>query len=68
MFDNKLKLNDDKTESELCNPRSYDVSTDKINEKMTIFVNFFEKKCQDFGNFLTFKWQYSGGSGKNITS
>ena len=25
-------------------------------------VNFFEKKCQVFGNFLTVKWQFSGGS------
>jgi len=30
-------------------------------EKMTIFDNFFGKKCQVFGNFLTFKWQFSGG-------
>ena len=30
-------------------------------EKMNIFVNIFFK-CQIFGNFLTFKWQYSGGS------
>ena len=39
---------------------------------MTIFVIFFEKneknlaiyleKCQVFGNFLTVKWQFSGGS------
>ena len=26
------------------------------------FFQFFWKKCQVFGNFLTFKWQYSGGS------
>ena len=29
---------------------------------MTIFGNFFEKKNQVFGNFLTVKWQFSGGS------
>ena len=29
---------------------------------MTIFVNFFEKKCQVFGHFLTFNWQFSGRS------
>ena len=41
MFDNKLKLNDDKTESVLCNPRSYDVSTDKINigDESACFIN-----------------------------
>ena len=33
-------------------------------KKMTIFVNFFFK-CQVFGNFLTVKWQFSGGSGRN---
>ena len=26
-----------------------------------IVGNFFEK-CQVFGNFMTFKWQFSGGS------
>ena len=31
-------------------------------EKKTIFVNVFAKKCQVFGNFLTVKWQFSGGS------
>ena len=31
-------------------------------KKMTTFVNFFEKKSQVFGNFLPFKWQFSGGS------
>ena len=33
---------------------------------MTIFVNIF-LKCQVFGNFLTFKWQFSGGSGSYLT-
>ena len=33
---------------------------------MTIFVNFFEKKYQVFGNFLTVKWQFSGGSGSLV--
>ena len=33
--------------------------------KMTIFVNFFEKNCQVFGNFLTVKWQFSGLSDVN---
>ena len=33
-------------------------------KKMTIFVNFFFK-CQVFGNFLTFKWQFSRGSAVN---
>ena len=27
------------------------------------FWQFFWKKCKIFGNFLTFKWQFSGGSG-----
>ena len=27
--------------------------------------HFFLKKCQVFGNFLTFKWQFSGGLGKD---
>ena len=27
------------------------------------FWQFFWKKCQVFGNFLTVKWQFSGGSG-----
>ena len=31
MLINKLKLNDDKTESILCNPKSYKVVVDKIN-------------------------------------
>ena len=31
-------------------------------EKMIIFGKFFFK-CQVFGNFLTFNWQFSGGSG-----
>ena len=29
------------------------------------FLSIFWKKCQVFGNFLTFNWQYSGGSGLN---
>ena len=29
---------------------------------MTIFGNFFGQKCQVFGNFLTVKWQFLGGS------
>ena len=33
-------------------------------KKMTIFVNYFEKG-QVFGNFLTVKWQFSGGSAVN---
>ena len=37
-------------------------------KKRTIFVNFFWKKCQVFGNFLTVKWQFSGGSGWDYTS
>ena len=32
-------------------------------KKMKIFGNFLEKKCLGFGNFLTVKWQFSGGSG-----
>ena len=36
---------------------------------MQIFGNFFEKNVNVFGNFLTVKWQFSGGSGLNhITS
>ena len=35
-----------------------------VAKKKTIFVNFFEK-CHVFGNFLTFNWQFSGGSGQN---
>jgi len=38
-------------------------------EKKTIFVNFFEKNVSfwqffdiPIGNFLTVKWQFSGGS------
>ena len=27
------------------------------------FLSIFFFKCQVFGNFLTFKWQFSGGSG-----
>ena len=34
---------------------------------MKIFGNFFEKKCQVFGNFLTVKWQFSGGSAFDIS-
>ena len=34
----------------------------KIWLKLSFFGNFFEKKSQVFGNFLTFKWQFSGGS------
>ena len=30
--------------------------------KNDTFCQFFWKKCQVFGNFLTFKWQFSGGS------
>ena len=30
------------------------------------FWQFFLKKCQVFGNFLTFKWPFSGGSGIHI--
>ena len=29
---------------------------------------FFGKKCQVFGNFLTFNWQFSGGSAENLWS
>ena len=32
------------------------------------FWQFFEKKSQVFGNFLTFKWQFSGGSDSYIPS
>ena len=35
---------------------------------MTIFVNFFEKNVKFFGNFLTVKWQFSGGSGADWNS
>ena len=31
------------------------------------FWQFFLKKCQVFGNFLTVKWQFSRGSGKQPT-
>ena len=30
------------------------------------FCQFFWKKCQVFGNFLTFKWQFSGESASDI--
>ena len=33
---------------------------------MKIFGNFFWKKCQVFGNFLTVEWQFSGGSGSGV--
>ena len=33
--------------------------------KMIIFGNFFEKNAS-FGNFLTFKWQFSGGSDTQV--
>ena len=32
------------------------------------FWQFFLKICQVFGNFLTVKWQFSGGSNLNYTS
>ena len=32
---------------------------------MKIFGNFFGKKCQVLGNFLTVKWQFSGGPDSN---
>jgi len=45
-------------------------------KKMKIFGNFFGKnenfwqffwkKCQVFGISLTFKWQFSGGSGQYL--
>ena len=31
-------------------------------KKLKIFFQFYWKKCQFFGNFLTFNWQFSGGS------
>ena len=34
-------------------------------KKMTIFVHLKKKKSQVLGNFLTFKWQFSGGSDSN---
>ena len=41
MLNNKLKLNDDKTESLLCNPKSFDILIDKINigDESVSFVN-----------------------------
>ena len=41
MLNNKLKLNDDKTESVLCNPRSYDISAEKIKigDESVCFIN-----------------------------
>ena len=33
-------------------------------EKNENFWQFFWKKCQVFGNFLTVKWQFSGGLGE----
>jgi len=30
--------------------------------------NFWQLKSQVFGNFMTVKWQFSGGSGSRITS
>ena len=33
--------------------------TVKNCQKLDIFWQFFLKKCQVFGNFLTFKWQFS---------
>ena len=48
----------------------------KIAPNLTFFFNCqkknywqklsFLKKCQVIGNFLTFKWQFSGGSGINM--
>jgi len=32
-------------------------------QKLENFWQFFGKKCQVFGIFLTVKWQFSGGSG-----
>ena len=32
------------------------------------FWQFFWKECQVFGNFLTFKWQFSGGSALGMAS
>ena len=37
-------------------------------EKNENFWQFFWKKCQAFGNFLTVKWQFSGGSGPHTGS
>ena len=34
-------------------------------EKNDTFCQFFWKKCQSFGNFLTFKWQFWRGSDTN---
>ena len=34
-----------------------------LKKKKNFFYKFFWKKCQVFGNFLTVKWQFSGGSG-----
>ena len=36
-------------------------------EKKYNFWQFLWKKSQVFGNFLTFKWQFSGGSGPIIS-
>jgi len=34
-----------------------------FREKMAIFWQFLRKKRQFSGNFWTFNWQFSGGSG-----
>ena len=36
-----------------------------LKKKNENFWQFFLKKCQVFGNFLTVKWQFSGGSAFN---
>ena len=35
-------------------------------EKNENFMQFFKKFFQVFGNFLTFKWQFSGGPGHDL--
>ena len=36
---------------------------DIFSKKLLLPLAIFLKKCQVFGNFLTVKWQFSGGSG-----
>ena len=40
----------------------FDIQFPNLEKKRQFLALFFWKKCHGFGNFLTFKWQYSGGS------
>ena len=41
------------------------IANSNFVEKNENFWQFFAEKCQVFGNFLTVKWQFSGGAGHN---